>query len=137
MEAVMKNPPRKEKLRTGNLTGQDQLCAILLKTLYSTRSDADARHFLAYRDRARQILNSPHAFDMGHDTLSVTNVVVNGEGLRSGDATYKRLVNSIIELDQEPVTARADELRMVLYAAIDEAQLLGAALMFEMLGGVR
>ena len=122
-----------------SLTGNDQLCAILLRTLYSARMEVDARQFLAYRDRARQILASTHAFDLGRDTLNVTDSVLRGDSMRTGadeDRSYARLLDVAIDGEgPERVEATADDLQSMLFKAIDEAQLLGAALMFELLRG--
>jgi hypothetical protein len=71
----MKTSTRKQPKRPTAITGQDQLLTILLRTMYCKDSDACTLHFLAYRDRARQILNSPHAFDLGSDMLNLTDCV--------------------------------------------------------------
>ena len=119
------------------LTGTDQLLAILLAKI----DDGDslgAAHFLMYQDRARQILASPQAFDGGSDTLRVIDCVLKGERLTVIDhekPRADRLLPQIMDGDKEPVTGSAEDFRGLLYRAIDEATLYGAALMFELLEG--
>lgn len=121
------------------LTGTDHLCAQLLSAMYGPNS-ANAAFFLEYRDRARQILASPDAFDDAIDTLDVTDATLRSDRLRHmGDdprsKEYNRLLEAVLETeaDDANVTGHAEDFRSMLYSAISEAQLLGAALMFELL----
>jgi hypothetical protein len=110
------------------LTGADHHLFMLLAAIDGgdRRSEDIAVEFARYQDRARQILKSPHAFDQGADTLSVTDCVLHEDG--------DRFVAGLLEMgDHDPVTIESAELRARLYRAISESTLYGAALMFELL----
>jgi hypothetical protein len=128
------------------LSGHDQLCAMLLSTIDGC-DEYDAAAMTKYRDRAQQILRSPHAFNNGDDTLSVTDIVLNdhlrtiGEAdlrsehaiLAAGAKEFRKMVTAVLDEDHEAVTATAQELRNMLYLAISASTLYGAAIMFELL----
>lgn len=125
------------------LTGHDQLCGMLLSAIDDCDS-YDAGKMQKYRDRARQILQSPTAFDGGTTTLSVVDIIVNDELRKNHSQTssqreYQELVGQVFDGDErEMVTGSALQLRGMGYRAISEATLYGAALMFELLkGGAR
>jgi len=97
----------------------------------------DAAMLARYQLLARQILASPNAFDEGNDTLSVADCVLRATPSRDA-AEHERLIEQIKRLDREPVTAKAEDLRAMLYSVISDSTLYGAALMFELLkGGAR
>lgn len=124
-----------------DFSGADQHCAMLISALDGGHSEYNAATVAKYRDRAQQILRSPHAFTGVLEVLNVTDIIVN-DTLRQDRSVgldqraYRQMVAAIFDGDErEMVTASALELRGMGYHAISEATLYGAALMFELLKG--
>ena len=122
------------------LSGHDQLCAMIISAIDGC-DEYDAGKMQRYRDRAIQILRSPHAFDEGLTTLSVTDIIVSDALRQDRSATtnqreYHEMVAKIFDGDErETVSASALQLRGMSYHAMSEAVCYGVALCFELLNG--
>lgn len=110
------------------LTGADHLCALILKALDGESSIRAVPEFRTYRDRARQLLASAHAFDDDHETLSVADCVL--------DTMRDYRIVAVLrdnDADHDLVSATLQDVRALVYRTISESTLYGAALMFELL----
>jgi len=58
------------------LTGADHHLFALLFAMNGGCKGYDATHLTRFRDEARMILASPHAFDLGANTVSVTDCIL-------------------------------------------------------------
>ena len=115
------------------LTGADHQALALLCVVEGLEQHHDPERFMKYLDAARTIVKSPEPFE------GLDNYVLEGERPApnaDAEATERRRVyNSIFEGDDDrgKITATVRQVRDILYSAVLESRLYGAALMFELL----
>ena len=128
------------------LTGADHRQMALLRLVAGEGAGNWGVEELArYIVAARAIIQSKNAFDGGIDTLSIDGYVLRSDRFTNPadrtepDKARNRVIQQIIEGNEgTTVTADAWDILSFVCSVINEAQLYGAAVMFELLeGGAR
>jgi hypothetical protein len=125
------------------LTGADhQAMALLRHIAGDTAGHWGYDELGKYIVAARTILHSKHAFTGSTDALSIGGYVMADERLRrivlatEHEKAWHRETLKIIEgREGETVTGDAWDMQAFVHSAISEAELYGAAVMFELLRG--
>jgi len=118
-------------------------CAMLLAAIDGAMGEYDFAELSRYQATARQILQSSRAFDGGDETLSVADCVLTVERIGNrgglpGEKDVNKLLRTVLEgHEHDDVTGKIRDMRGFLFATVSESTLLGAAIMYELLRGMR